>query len=400
MILHVDLNSFYASVSVLDSHGFYTPETPLMVCGDPSKRHGIVLAATYPVKKLGVHAGMPLHEALALCPQAVVAPTDYPRYMELSESFMHIMENYSPLVMRFGIDEAYLDYSGCEHIFGPPIQAAHAIRERVKRELGLTVSVGVGDTMIKAKMGSDYKKPDAVTFLDELFWRAHIWPMPVEALQFVGHATGRRLREMGICTIERLAKTQERLLTGTFGKLGRQLWLFANGMDERHIAYEHAPQKGIGHSTTLAQNAPDLPTVCRALLYQTERVAARLREAGFRASLVGVHIRYADLHGQGKQGLLPRPSDLTGDIYDKARQLLESFYTGGPVRQIGVRVGQFTGEPEQISFFDGSARDAKHRLDRAVDALRLKYGAHAVMRGGTMAFEYDEREDFTPFRRD
>lgn len=399
MILHVDLNSFYASVAVLDSGGLYTPDTPLMVCGDPAKRHGIVLAATYPVKRLGVHAGMPMQQARALCPEAVIAGTDYKRYMELSESFMSIIEGYSPLVMRYGIDEAYLDYGGCEHIFGPPAKTAHTIRRRVKEELGLTVSVGVGDTLIKAKMGSDYKKPDQVTVLDERAWRERIWPMPVEALQFVGRSTGRRLREMGICTIERLAKTQERLLTGTFGRSGHQLWLFANGMDERRITYGHEPQKGIGHSTTLARDAVGLEAVSRALLYQTERVAARLRQAGLRASLVGVCLRYADLRGQGKQGTLLRPSDLTEELYAKARQLLSSLYAGGPVRQVGVRIGQFTGEPEQVSLFDDPGRDARHRLDRAVDALRQKYGSHAVMRGGTMGFEYDEREDFTPFRR-
>lgn len=399
MILHVDLNCFYASVAALDSGGRYTSQTPLIVSGDPAKRCGVVLAATYPVKRLGVHAGMPLYEARLLCPQAIVMGTDYKRYMQLSEAFMAIIESYSPLVMRYGIDEAYLDYGGCEHIFGPADQVAQAIRGRVKRELGLTVSVGVGDTLIKAKMGSDHKKPDEVTVLDEEAWRSCIWPKPVEELQFVGRATGRKLREMGICTIERLAKTQERLLTARFGKGGHQLWLFANGMDERRIAYEHEPQKGIGHAATLAKDAYGLTAVCRALLYQTERVAARLREMGLRASLVGVHIRYADLHGAGKQGMLERPSDLTDDLYAKARQLLEALYGGGPVRQVGMRVGHFTDAPEQISLFDGPGRDAQCRLDRAVDDMRQKYGSHALMRGGTMAFEYDEREDFTPFQR-
>lgn len=399
MILHVDLNSFYASVAVLDSGGKYTCDTPLMVCGDPAKRQGIVLAATYPVKKLGVHAGMPLWEARSLCPRAVIAPPSYKRYMELSEAFMRIMEGYSPLVMRFGIDEAYLDYRGCEHIFGPPEAAAQAIRRRVRGELGLTVSVGVGDTLIKAKMGSDYRKPDAVTVVDEAAWRRLIWPLPVEALQFVGRSTGRRLRGLGIGTIERLAKTQERYLTAVFGKNGRQLWLFANGMDERRITAQHEPQQGISHSATLSEDATTLQAVARALLYQTERVAARLREMGLRASLVGVRLRYADLRGQGKQGVLARPSDLTGELYGKARELLEAIYLGGSVRQVGVQVGRLTGELEQVSLFDGPRRDSLHRLDRAVDALRAKYGSHAVMRGGTMAFAYDEKEDFTPFQR-
>ncbi|MDR0840553.1 MAG: DNA polymerase IV [Christensenellaceae bacterium] len=399
MILHVDLNSFYASCAVIDSGGQYTFDTPLMVCGDPKKRHGIVLAATYPVKKLGVHAGMSLWQARQLCPQAVVAKPEYHQYMRYSEAFMAIISHYSPLIMRYGIDEAYIDYSGCEHIFGPPEQVAHAIRERVKRELGLTVSVGVGENLIRAKMGSDYRKPDAVTVLDDAAWRALIWPKVVEELQFVGRATGEKLRGMGIFTIGELAQTPERTLRHRFGVTGHELWLHANGLDTRRVTDAPAPQKEISHSITLPQDLVAEEEICRALLYQTERVATRLRKAGMRAGQVGVYVRYADLSGQGKQAALPYPSDLTEELYQNARPLILALRCGKPIRLVGVHVSRLTGEAEQATIFDGPRRDAQHALDRAVDAMRQKYGSHAVMRAGTLQFEYDEKEDFTPFKR-
>ncbi len=399
MILHVDLNAFYANCAVVDSGGKYKFDTPLMVAGDPAKRHGIILAATYPVKRLGVRAGMALWEAKALCPKAVVVPPTYRRYMEVSGTFMRIISSYSPLIMRYGIDEAYLDYSGCEHIFGPPIIVAETIRRRVKEELGLTVSVGVGGNMIRAKMGSEYKKPDAVTYLDDAAWRELIWPQPVEALMYVGRSTGKRLRALGIGSIERLARTSPQLLKSVFGKAGGDMWLHANGMDDQRIAAESEPQKGIGHSMTLPGDLIQQEEILRGLLFQTERVAFRLREAKMRARVVAVSLRYADLQGSCRQMTLSRPTDITQELYRAGSALMLSMLCGKPVRQLGIRVGRLTEESEQMELFGEEARERQRRLDCAVDEIRRIYGSHAMMRGGTMRFEYDEKEDFMPFVR-
>ncbi len=399
MILHVDLNSFYASCAVRDSGGLYTNDMCLAVAGDPNRRHGIILAATYPAKKFGIRAGMPLWQAMGRCPELVVVPPDYRGYMDTSDKFMSVICRYSPLVIRFGIDEAYLDYGGCERIFGPPMEAADRIRRDVCGEIGLTVSVGVGENMIRAKMGSDHKKPDAVTRLDDRAWKELIWPKPVEELMYIGRATGNRLRGLGISTIGALAGTSPQLLRAVFGVVGQDMWLHANGMDDRRITGIAEPQKGISHSMTLPDDLKDKNEICRALLYQTERVAGRLRETGKRARVVGVHARYSDLSGEGRQTTLNCPSDITAELYHEARMLMLGMLKDKPVRQVGMRVSGLTEEPEQLSLFDGRERDKQHAVDRAVDSIRRCYGSHAVMRAGTMRFEYDPKEDFTPFSR-
>lgn len=395
--LHVDLNSFYASCAVVKSNGLYCFDTPLMVCGDPKRRHGIVLAATYPVKRTGVRAGMPIREALARYPGAVMVAPDFRMYMDYSDRFMRIVRCYSPLIMRYGIDEAYLDYGGCERIFGPPLDLAHKLRERVKNELGLTVSVGVGDNMLMAKMGSDYKKPDAVTVINAGNWQKLIWPMPVQSLMYVGKATAAKLYTLGVRTVGDLAQTSATLLKEIFGVCGTTLWRNANGMDDTRINCDPEQQKGVSKSITLSQDACNLEEVCSALLMQTEDVAYRLRTLGMRAGVVGIHFRYGDMSGEGKQRTLSTPTDATAELYASVRSLAKELFHGRPVRQVGVRVTKLTAEPEQLLLFPDTAHERRLRLDRATDALRDRYGTEVLKRAGTLCFDHDEIDDFTPF---
>ena len=397
MILHVDLNSFYASCAVATSNGKYQFDSKLMVCGSSETRHGIVLAATYPVKKHGIRAGMPTREALLRCPDAVIVPPDYATYVAYSERFMGIVQCYSPAIMRYGIDEAYLDYTGCEHLFGPPMAAANLIRERVKRELGLTVSVGVGDNLLMAKMGSDYKKPDAVTRISRDNWRELIWPMGVENLMYVGKSTAEKLRSMGVKTVGQLAAVDARLLQARFGKSGEELWRHANGIDEARISGEEQPQKGIGNSETLPKSLHTLRQVTDALLVQTDKVAYRLRCAGLYAGVVGVHLRFDDLSGKGKQMKLPRQTNLTETLFSAVKELAKSLYAGQSVRQVGMRVGMLTAEGEQLSLLGADREEKLHRLDAATDLIRGRYGAGALMRGSSMAFDRETHAEFTPF---
>ena len=398
-ILHVDLNSFYASCAVADSCGKYTTETPLIVCGDPQKRHGIVLAATYPVKRRGVRAGMPVWQALALCPKAITVAPEYGRYMEYSEAFMQIIRSYSPVTMRYGIDESYLDYAGCEHLFGAPEKAANLIRERVKRELSLTVSVGVGENMIMAKMGSDYKKPDAVTVVNAQNWERLMFPLPVENLMYVGRASTKRLHAMGVQTIGDLARQDQAALQALFGVNGRAMWERAHGRDDTRLTSEPEPQKSVSHSTTLAQDAFGDAAVCAALLQQTEYAAYRLRRLGLRASLAGVSLRYADLRYESAQKRLPRATDVTDELYSALRPLALALHHGRAVRQVGVSLGRLTGEAEQLSMFEDARHMRMCALDGTTDALRNKYGFDVVRRMRTMNFTHTEKDDFTPFAR-
>lgn len=399
MILHVDLNSFYASCAVVESGGRYTFDTPLMVCGDPKHRHGIVLAATYVVKKKGVHAGMPLFEAKARCPEAVIAEPDYRLYMDYSDKFMRIIKNYSPLIMRYGIDEAYLDYAGCEHIFGPPVQAAYTIKERVKRELGLTVSVGVGENPIMAKMGSDYKKPDAVTVLDRESWKKLIWPLPVGDLMYVGSATKKRLNTLGIYTIGALANTGLTGLKGYFGKCGLDMWMHANGMDDTRIVSEPEPQKCVSNSVTLREDITTYEQALTALLGQTEKVAYKLREMGVRAGVAGVHFRYNDFSGASRRTTLTKPTDITEELFAAIKALALTLPLNLPVRQLGVHFDKLTRECEQLSILDGERRERMHSLDAATDSMRKKYGADIINRCSMMKWDKDEYGEFTPFTR-
>lgn len=338
-------------------------------------------------------------EAYERCPKLIVVPPDYHMYMDYSERFMKIISCYSPLMMRFGIDEAYIDYAGCEGIFGSPLAVADKIRERVYRELGITVSVGIGINMIRAKMGSDHKKPNGITYLDDENWKKLIWPKPVEDLMYVGRATGRKLRSVGISTIGALAHASPLMLKSMFGIIGSQLWMHANGLDDRRITGVCEPQKCISHSMTLIKDVVDREEICMALLYQTDRVAYRLREEQKRAGVIGVHARYSDLTGESRQTTLERPTDITLEIYRTAKKLMLGMLSNKPVRQLGVRTAALTDEPEQIMLFDGEALNRLHRLDCAVDGIKKKYGSRAVMRAGTLCFEYDPKEDFTPFVR-
>lgn len=397
-ILHVDLNSFYAHTAVLDSDGKHSFDTPLIVCGDPTKRHGIVLAATYPVKRHGVYAGMPVAEAIGRCPSAILEPANFTRYSELSDRFMKIVRTYSPVTMRFGIDEAYIDYNGCEHIFGSAEKVAYTIRERVYKEIGLTVSVGVGDNMIMAKMGSDYRKPNAVTLLNPESWKRLIWPLPVGNLMYVGRARGKKLKEIGIKHIGDLAAASPEMLKYKFGVSGRQLWEYANGIDSQRINIKNEAQKSVSHSTTLCEDVQG-DALCAAMHHQTERVAYRMREMGVSTRLVGVHLRYANLEFESKQRALLISTDVTEEIYAVVRELVLSMNNRRAVRQVGVSLGRLSGGGEQVSLFFPERHEHQRKLDAAKDHLRDKYGFDVVKHMSTLRYVHTDKDDFSPFVR-
>ncbi len=400
-ILHVDLNSFYAHCAVLGGGGKYSFDTPLIVGGDRQKRHGIVLAATYPVKAKGVHAGMTLSAALSLCPGAIVEKADFDAYMRYSGLFMRIIQDYSPLVTRYGIDEAYLDYKGCEHLFGDAAQVANTIRKRVKDELGLTVSVGAGDNPLMAKMGSDYKKPDAVTIVTPEFWTGSIMPLPVGRLIYVGRCTQHRLSSIGIHTIEELASAPEGMLRSMFGIVGRQMWLNANGIDDTRIG-ETFEQKSISSSITLPGDVNTLDELYIALLVQLDKVAYRLRSMRMCARSVGVYVRYSDFKGKGKQTRLIYPTDVTEELYATARQLIKPLLCDRPIRLVGVKVSSLSGGGGQISMFEDHRHDRLRRMDAAVDAIRDRFGRNIILRASELVHNMGcgpEVVGFTPFDR-
>lgn len=384
VVLHVDANSFYASVEVL-----YRPALrgkPVSVCGDPAARHGIVLASTPPAKRCGVKTGMAIWQARQVCPDLVCVPPDYRLYVHFSRMIRAIEEEWTDRVEAFGLDENWLELTQPGLVMADGVRAAERIRARVREELGITVSVGVSFNKILAKLGSDMKKPDAVTVLDEERWREKVWPLPASDLLYVGPRTARKLIPLNIRTIGDLACAPAEVLGRRLGKIGLMLSDFANGLDSapvRPVGVEETI-KSVGNSATAPHDiatAENARCVCYLL---AESVGARLREAGMRCQSVSLFARTVELNCAGHQCHLASPTNITADIGAAACALLESrFLDSLPLRSLGVSVGQLTGDhqPLQTGLFDEERREKQEALDRSLDGLRRRFGHQVVHRG-------------------
>ena len=382
VILHSDINSCFVSVELISR-----PELrgqPVAVGGSEAERHGIILAKSEEAKVFGVKTGMTLWQARRLCPELVVLPPHYDRYQEVSELAHGLYAQFTDRQEPFGLDESWLDITGC-HAHKDGYLAAEEIRRRMKKELGVTVSVGVSWNKPFAKLGSDYKKPDAVTVFSRENFRQLVWPLPVSELLFVGPATTRTLGALGIRTIGELAQCQPETLQLRLGKNGLRLYRYANGWDDSPVRrWDHPPiAKSISHSIT-----PPRDLLCDAdgrmyLLRLTEEVASRLRKSGSLAGQASVSIRYTDtLQWRSHQSVLPRATDLTRELYETALQLFRRMHRfPTPLRGIGFAVSDLTAAdtPEQTDLFtDYARRDGLRRLDRAIDSIREKFGTDAI----------------------
>lgn len=382
VILHSDINSCFVSVELLTR-----PELrglPVAVAGNVEERHGIILAKSEEAKKAGVKTGMVLWQAKRLCPELVTLPPHYEKYLEISRLAQALYGDFTDRQEPFGLDESWLDITGC-HAHKEGYLAAEEIRRRMKKELGLTVSVGVSWNKPFAKLGSDYRKPDAVTVLDKSNFRQLIWPLPVSELLFVGPATTRSLRSLGIATIGELAAAEPDTLMRRFGKNGLTLHRYANGMDDAPVRrFDHPPPiRSISHSMTPPKDLKSDSDVRMYLLRLTEEVAGRLRREGFTASMADVSIRYADtLRWQNHQASLPQSTDITRELFDAAWELFSHLRCWPrALRGIGFRVSSLKSgrEPEQLDLFtDHIRRDSLRRLDAAVDDIRRRYGGDAI----------------------
>ncbi|SDF29542.1 DNA polymerase IV [Sporolituus thermophilus] len=382
VILHVDLNNFYASVECL-----YRPELrdkPVAVCGDAEARHGIVLAKNYPAKAYGVKTGDVIWEAKQKCPGLVTVPADFGKYLRFSRLARAIYGDYTDQIESFGIDEAWLDVTGSVGLFGDGEAIAAAIRRRLREELGITASVGVSWNKVFAKLGSDRQKPDATTVITRENFREIVWPLPVEELLYVGRSTRRKLANRAIFTIGDLARRDAMDLRRLLGVWGETLWSFANGLDTSPVRHsgEESIVKSIGNSTTTVRDLVNIEDVKLIVYVLAESVAARLRRHGLKCTIVAISVRNTELYSFERQSKLGSPTFVAGDIAHKAVELFTANYRWEkPVRSLGVRAaGLVTASGNvQLDLF-GPNKTKVENLERAIDAIRRRFGHYSIQR--------------------
>ncbi|WP_433543347.1 DNA polymerase IV [Neomoorella humiferrea] len=383
-ILLCDANSFFASVhQVLDPA---LRGRPVIVAGRESTRHGIVLAASYEAKRgYGIKTGMTVREAKGLCPDGVFIPPRHDLYIEFSTRILHIMREFSPLVEPFSIDEAWLDVRGCENLFGPPLTIARRLKERIKTEVGITTSVGLGPTKLLAKMAAEMEKPDGLTVLDFPDVPKKMWPLPVKDLFGVGPRMEAHLAKLGIHTIGDLARFPVDVLVRRFGVVGRILHQCANGIDYSPVDPHSMDRvKSVGHQITLPRDYYSYEDIEVVLLELSELVARRARLGNYLGRTVSLSLKDADFNWLGRSYTLPYYTDTATDIYAAARKLLHRHWPPGrAVRLVGVSLaGLVPAVARQEDLFGRVEKQA--RLDRACDQLKNRYGERIIYRAASL----------------
>lgn len=388
IILHCDLNSFYASVELLRY-----PElrnVPVAVCGDPASRHGIILAKNEAAKKYGIATAETIWQAKKKCPQLVLLPPHHDLYREYSQRVNSIYDQYTDLVEPFSVDESWLDLTGSLHLFSEDGKAvADEIRARIRRELGLTVSIGVSFNKVFAKLGSDYKKPDATTVISPENWKEIVWPLPVGALLFVGKSAQKLLSQYGVKTIGQLAAMDAEQLDALMGKVGRQIHEYANGLECSPVRsrFEVEAPKSVGNGSTFQKDLTRRADVYSALNLLSDDVATRLRRLGMYAGGVSVTLRTPDFQDRSRQKRFSAPTHLMRELADGSMELLDTFWQPpNPIRMLtvtAIALTDSTSSYEQIDLLDHAApqREKQEKLESAMDQIRSKYGMGAVRFG-------------------
>lgn len=383
-ILHADFNGFYASVACLLAPSLRG--RPVAVAGDPAARHGIILAKNEEAKRFGVRTGEVIWQARRKCPNLITVPPDFQQYQRFSRLGREIYAEYSDRVEGFGLDENWIDVTACTRSFDDARCLAETIRLRVRGELGVTVSIGVAPNKVFAKLGSDMKKPDAVTLITPENYQSLVWPLPTRDLLYIGRATEEKLRRLGITTIGELALAPPALLRSHLGKGGLMLHDFANGRDDAPVERLDAQReaKSVGNGVTTPRDLTCDEDVYLTITMLCESVAARLRANGQRARTVHLAVRDAGLYSFTRQAKLEKPSNLTMELAALAMALFRENYSWSvPVRSLSVCATDLLGPgaPTQLSLFsDEEARERAARAEAAVDDIRRRFGYHSIAR--------------------
>lgn len=390
VIFHVDANSAFLSwtaayrIHVL-GETLDLRDVPSVIAGDKASRHSIILAKSGPAKKYGIQTGEPLFQAQEKCPDLIVAPPDYGLYVEASRHFVQMLREFSPMVQQYSIDEAWVDMTGTQRIFGSPRLAAEKMRQRIWEELGFTVNVGISSNKLLAKMAGDFEKPNKVHTLFPEEMENKMWPLPVRDLFLVGSATERKLKGLGIYTIGDLANAELSVIKKRLGKHGETIWHYANGRNAEMVTPEPEENKGYGNSTTTAEDVLSDTHGHQVLLSLCETVAMRMRQDGKFGSCVTVHLRTNEFQHFSHQAMLHGATNITSELFEAACRIFDEAWDGKtPLRQLGVQVTRLFSEPyQQYDLFSGLSPiqyEKKVRLDETVDALRDKFGEDIIRR--------------------
>lgn len=392
VIYHVDCNGFYASVECLDDPAL--KEVPMAVAGNPKDRSGIILAKNELAKGYGVQTAETIWQAKRKCPGLVLVPPRHSRYYEISKRVKALFGTYTDQVESFGLDEAWLDVTGSLKYFdATPLALANRIREQVKREIGITVSIGVSFNKVFAKLGSDMKKPDAVTLITrEDYWRL-VWPLPAKELLFVGRVAAEELKRHYIMTIGDIAGRSQEELQRMLGKTGEMLWIYANGLDEDPVRRfdELEPVKSVGNGMTFRRDLVGEQEIRAGITALSDEVASRLRADGLKCRTVQVMIKNPMLQSISRQTALTNPTHLQKEIVDAAMALVKAHWRmNAPIRALTVTGLNLVGADEaheQLSLFeigpqgDPKQRERQEKLESAMQHIRQKHGVHSVAMG-------------------
>lgn len=391
IIMHVDANSAFLSWSAVDllQHGddktVDLRTIPSIIGGNQASRYGVVLAKSIPSKRFNIQTGEPVIQAKQKCPGLVVVPPNYFLYMKCSVAMVEILKEYCDQLQVFSIDEAFLEFSNMRLLYGNDyLKTASEIKDRIKNELGFTVSIGISYNKLLAKQASEFKKPDGVStcFPEEI--KEKLWPLSIRELYMCGAATEEKLHGMGIYTIGDLANTDLAWVKYKLKSWGVMLYAFAHGVEESPVKPDGAIPyiRGIGNSCTIHFDVEDKETAHRVILSLVETVGMRLRHAGFCCKLVQVSIKTSELKSYSHQRKFCVPVDCTTAIYEEACRLFDVAWKGEPIRHLGVRVSELCGNDfVQLSFLEVNWEN-KRLVDRAVDKIRYKFGSNSIIRAG------------------
>ena len=386
VILHCDCNGFFASVEcALNPH---LKNVPMAVGGSVEARHGIILAKNELAKKYNIQTAETIFSAKKNCPDLVIVPPHHDLYEEYSRRVNEISLEYTDLVEKFGIDESWLDVTGSQRLFGSGEEIASILRKRIREEIGITISVGVSFNKVFAKLGSDYKKPDATTVISMENFKEIVYPLPVGDLLFVGRRTREALAKLHIETIGDLAESNENDIIKLLGKQGETIYHYARGEDNSPVdPHANDEVKSVGNGMTFKRDLYGEKDILCGISYLSESIAVRMRKKGVKCTVVQVTIKDPDLHSIQRQKKLDSPTNLAKDITDKAMEIIRrSWNMKNPIRMLTVTGGGIVPEngAEQISFFDEAKDPKRESLEKTLDAIRDKYGKDSVQNANIM----------------